>query len=79
LAGDNEEVKYEESIGKSIEGRDQPAVEITAAVTDVNIIYFQCQIHASKLAALRTCPLNKVTGIFFIQTLARLHYRLFLS
>ncbi len=48
LAKNNpEEVKYEASIGKSYEGRDQPAVTITSAVTDVNIIYFQCQIHAS--------------------------------
>ena len=49
LAEDNPDlVKYEESIGKSLEGRDQPAVHITASMEpDVKKIYFQCQIHAS--------------------------------
>ena len=41
-------VKFVESIGKSIEGRDQPAVHITAAANPTKKIYFQCQIHASK-------------------------------
>lgn len=41
-------VKYVESIGKSVEGRDQPAVHITSSSsTNVKRIYFQCQIHAS--------------------------------
>lgn len=40
-------VKYDESIGKSFEGRDQPAVHITAASNPTEKIYFQCQIHAS--------------------------------
>ncbi len=50
LAEDNPKlVKYTESIGKSFEGRDQPAVHITASENlDVKQIYFQCQIHASK-------------------------------
>ena len=48
LASDNSNVvKYVESIGKSVEGRDQPAVHITTANGNVNKIYFQCQIHAS--------------------------------
>ena len=40
-------VSYIPSIGKSIEGRDQPAVRI-AALDDIEKfqIYFQCQIHA---------------------------------
>ncbi len=43
-------VKFVSSIGKSVEGRDQPAVHITAAENPENKmqIYFQCQIHASK-------------------------------
>ena len=48
LAEDNTEiVKYEESIGKSYEGRDIPAVHITANLNREKVIYFQCQIHAS--------------------------------
>ena len=49
LADDNKDlVKYVPSIGKSFEGRDQPAVHITASVEpEVKKIYFQCQIHAS--------------------------------
>lgn len=49
LAQDYESVvNYVPSIGKSLEGRDQPAVHITANPgTDKNFIYFQCQIHAS--------------------------------
>ena len=43
-------VKFVPSIGKSLEGRDMPAIHITA--TDggehVNKIYLQCQIHARK-------------------------------
>ena len=41
-------VKFVPSIGKSVEGRDMPAVHITASSTDALKIYFQCQIHASK-------------------------------
>jgi murein tripeptide amidase MpaA len=41
-------VKYVESIGKSVEGRDQPAVHIAGENPNGNKIYFQCQIHASK-------------------------------
>ena len=40
-------VKFVPSIGKSYEGRDLPAVHITAAPPDSPKIYFQCQIHAS--------------------------------
>ena len=39
---------YVESIGKSVEGRDQPAVHITGSKDPNRMrIYFQCQIHAS--------------------------------
>ncbi len=38
-------VKFVASIGKSVEGRDLPAVHIG---TGAKQIYFQCQIHASK-------------------------------
>ena len=41
-------VKFVPSIGKSVEGRDMPAVHITASSADALKIYFQCQIHASK-------------------------------
>ena len=42
-------VKYFASIGKSVEGRDQPAVHIQGEENQSeNKIYFQCQIHASK-------------------------------
>ena len=41
-------VKFIPSIGKSVEGRDQPAVHITAVTDAAKKIYFQCQIHASK-------------------------------
>ncbi len=37
-------VKYVASIGKSVEGRDLPAVHIGTGAMQ---IYFQCQIHAS--------------------------------
>lgn len=42
-------VKFVPSIGKSYEGRDLPAVHITApeSPSDSPKIYFQCQIHAS--------------------------------
>lgn len=49
LAESSPIVKYIASIGKSVEGRDMPAVHITAAECDVMKIYFQCQIHASEL------------------------------
>ena len=49
LAEKNNVVTYTESIGKSYEGRDQPAIRIVAK-DDVNMkIYFQCQIHARKV------------------------------
>ena len=41
-------IKFVPSIGKSVEGRDMPAVHITASTADALKIYFQCQIHASK-------------------------------
>ena len=41
-------VKFVPSIGKSVDGRDMPAVHITASSADALKIYFQCQIHASK-------------------------------
>ena len=42
--------KFVPSIGKSLEGRDMPALHITATGggEEVNKIYFQCQIHASE-------------------------------
>jgi len=41
-------VTFVPSIGKSVEGRDMPAVHITAGTSaDTMKIYFQCQIHAS--------------------------------
>ena len=44
-------VKYVGSIGKSIEGRDVPAVHFTnTESTPKYTVYFQCQIHASKQA-----------------------------
>ncbi len=52
LASDNSNVvKFMDSIGKSVEGRDQPVVVIgTSGATNLKQIYFQCQIHASKCA-----------------------------
>lgn len=42
-------VAFVSSIGKSVEGRDMPAVHITAATAaNTPKIYFQCQIHARK-------------------------------
>ena len=41
-------VKYVESIGKSLEGRDIPAVHFTASTSPEYTVYFQCQIHASE-------------------------------
>ncbi len=43
-------VTYVSSIGQTVEGRDTPAVHITATgnKTDTLKIYFQCVIHASK-------------------------------
>lgn len=45
-------VKFIPSIGKSLEGRDQPAVHITGLIDPEKPkdkkIYFQCQIHASE-------------------------------
>jgi murein tripeptide amidase MpaA len=54
----HELAKFVESIGKSVEGRDQPAFHITAAKDDVNKIYFQCQIHASEFAYCRLFTAN---------------------
>ena len=42
------EVTFIESIGKSLEGRNIPAVVITSAPDDAKVIYMQCLIHASK-------------------------------
>ena len=39
-------VKYVTSIGKSVQGRDLPAVHIAGASGDGRKIYLQCQIHA---------------------------------
>ena len=51
-------VKFVSSIGKSYEGRDQPAVHITAADAEATKIYFQCQIHASKKSLIYLNKLN---------------------
>lgn len=41
---------YVESIGKSVENRDMPALHISSRpMGTLNKIYFQCQIHASEL------------------------------
>lgn len=49
LAANNADViKFVPSIGKSVEGRDQPAVHITDGWQEKDKVYFQCQIHASK-------------------------------
>ena len=42
------EVIFNESIGKSHEGRNIPAVVITSAPDDAKVIYMQCLVHASK-------------------------------
>ena len=42
-------VTYYPAIGKSYEGRDMPAVHITGSTSPEFKIYYQCQIHASKL------------------------------
>lgn len=51
LARDHRDlVRYNASIGKSVEGRDMPAVHITANHNSGRKkIYFQCQIHAREL------------------------------
>lgn len=50
LASNNPDlVKFVPSIGKSTEGRNQPAVHITAAETSEYRVFFQCQIHAREL------------------------------
>ncbi len=46
-------VTYNASIGKSVEGRDLPAVHI--GTTGKMQIYFQCQIHASKCVQALIC------------------------
>ena len=51
-------VTFVPSIGKSYEGRDQPAVHITAADAEATKIYFQCQIHASKKPLIYLNKLN---------------------
>ncbi len=50
-------VRLVDSIGKTEEGRDIPAVHITAAAqnSEVPKFYFQCLIHASKLC-IRVTP-----------------------
>ena len=51
LASNNPDVmRFVPSIGKSVEGRDQPAVHITDGWQTKDKVYFQCQIHASKAA-----------------------------
>ena len=47
LAGANPDLIKFETIGKSLEGRDQPAVHITVNPDLKKALYFQCQIHAS--------------------------------
>ena len=42
-------VKFVESIGNSMEGRNQPAVHITAAGTSQYRVFLQCLIHACEL------------------------------
>ena len=42
-------VKFVESIGNSMEGRNQPAVHITAAGTSQYRVFLQCLIHAREL------------------------------
>lgn len=44
-------VKFVPSIGKSLEGRDMPAVHITAS-SSPRKYYFQCQIHARKYVSI---------------------------
>ena len=42
--------KYNESIGKSVENRDIPALHISKVKTEDHFrIYFQCQVHGSEL------------------------------
>ena len=54
LATDNPDLINFVTIGKSLEGRDQPAVHITASMDEkVKTIYFQCQIHASESYAVK--------------------------
>jgi len=57
LSMDNPDiVKFVPSIGKSVEGRDMPAVHITASTSsDTMKIYFQCQIHAREWISGATC------------------------
>jgi len=48
-------VTYVKSVGQSYEGRDQPAVHITASSDpNVNKVFFECQTHASKTPMLYT-------------------------
>ena len=62
LAHDHRDlVRYNASIGKSVEGRDMPAVHITAKHNSGRKkIYLQCQIHARKsyrqTSTLTSCP-----------------------
>ncbi len=48
-------VVYLPSIGKSVEGRDLPAVHIGTTGATMQI-YFQCQIHASKCVQIILIP-----------------------
>ena len=58
--------KYNESIGKSVENRDIPALHISKVKTKDHFrIYFQCQIHGSELydlfSKLNFYPITNVT------------------
>ncbi|CAI8026890.1 Mast cell carboxypeptidase A [Geodia barretti] len=49
-------VKYVESIGMSVEGRNIPAVHITNILADpINTVYFQCQLHAREWISAAVC------------------------
>lgn len=65
LATDNPDlVSYIPSIGKSFQGRDQPAVHMTANTEpDVKKIYFQCQIHASNLFGIHSTENNILSPV----------------
>ena len=48
--------KYVDSIGRSVEGRDMPALHLTSGKTKSPLkIYFQCQIHAREWISGATC------------------------
>ena len=67
LAASNPDVvKFVPSIGKSVEGRDQPAVHITDGWQAKDKVYFQCQIHASKMINVLSTYLLKTIIIIVI-------------